>query len=77
MLRSGCLGMKDMFYVGNTLSIDVFIRTNSEHRRQLLQVYCFPVKTKGYTWVCVCLCVHSINRGLLKLMKSLSGIVIQ
>lgn len=77
MVYSSCLGMKDMFYVGNTLSIDVFIRTNSECRRLLLQVYFFPVKTKGYIWVCVCLCMYSINRGLLKLMKSLSGIVIQ
>lgn len=60
-MYSGCLGMKNMFYVGNTLNVDVFIRTNSECRRLLLQVYCFSVRTKGYIWVCVFQCMYSIN----------------
>lgn len=71
LVYSSCLGMKDVFYVGNVHSVDIFITVNSECRRILLQVYCFPMRTKGYISVCVCLCICKINWDLLKPVESL------
>lgn len=62
---------EDMFYVGNILSYDIFITVSSDCRIILLQVYCFPVRIKGYVRVCVCLCMYKINGDLLKPVESL------